>query len=113
MWGAAGACNRVFSQTRERPQGDGGSAELLQEGHLSVRRERGNLIGPGAKQVGHLFGRAVAETDPDGARRAQAPGMLESFRSRSAANARQARMSSRVSWGKSARTSSSLIPPAR
>src|SRR5690606_31656109 len=47
------------------------------------------------------------------ASRPQAPGTLESFRSRSAANARQARMSSRASWGNWSRISSSLIPPAR
>jgi len=44
---------------------------------------------------------------------AQAAGLLTTRRSRSAANARQARMSSRVSCGKSARISSSRIPDAR
>src|ERR1017187_1651358 len=40
-------------------------------------------------------------------------GMLASLRSRSAANARQARMSSPVRSGKSCRISSSVIPAAR
>src|ERR1035438_7994581 len=40
-------------------------------------------------------------------------GMLASRRSRSAAKARQARMSSRVRSGKSCKTSSSLMPEAR
>ena len=46
-------------------------------------------------------------------RAAQAAGLLTIRRSRSAANARQARMSSRASCGKSARIWSSRIPDAR